>query len=387
MIKRIITNQVVTSLQNFPVVGLLGPRQVGKTTLAKSIAKDFQKSLYLDLESPSDREKLSDPEFYLQQHEDSLVIIDEIQREPELFLVLRSLVDKNRISGRFLLLGSASPDLIRHSSESLAGRIVYHELHPFLMQEVDFSSDDKKLWVQGGFPESFLSEKDKSFQWRQAYLRTFLERDLPQLDIKTPSRQLYRFLVMIAHSHGQILNMSKLASALDVSVPTVKRYLDILEETYIIRRIHPYFYNVKKRMIKSPKVYIRDSGLLHYLLNIHNFESLYSHPVFGNSWEGFVLEQIMGMLPVNYEIYYYRTVAGAEVDVLIVDADQNISLVEIKHSLSPKLSKGFFTTMQDLGNTKGFVIYPGSEKYYIKDNVQALPVENLHQLFVASKKI
>src|SRR3972149_2731850 len=282
MITRNIISSVYKSFENFPVVGVLGSRQVGKTTLAKEIKKIYeQKAIYLDLELPSDINKLKDPELYLKQHFDDLVIIDEIQRMPELFPLIRALVDQNKRAGRFLVLGSASPDLLKNASESLAGRIIYHELNPFSLKEVGY--DDiyiKKLWLRGGYPDSFLAKDDAvSLAWREAFISSHLERDIPQLGIYIPALQLRRFLTMVAHFNGQLWNSSKIANSLGVSFPTTNHYLDIFEKTFIIRRLQPYYVNIKKRLVKSPKVFIRDTGILHTVFGIQTFEDLQSYPL------------------------------------------------------------------------------------------------------------
>ncbi|MBU2053647.1 MAG: ATP-binding protein [Proteobacteria bacterium] len=381
MINRALQDIVISSLKNHPVVGMLGSRQVGKTTLAKTI-KDVARpdAVYLDLELPSDINKLQDAELYLRQFESKLVIIDEIQRMPSLFALIRALVDRNRIGGRFLILGSASPDLIRHSSESLAGRIIYHELAPLRLSETG-AGGFQNLLLRGGYPESFLAENDdESFVWRESYIKTYLEMDIPQLDIRIPSVQLRRFWTMLAHCHGQLWNASKIAGSLGVSAPTVRRYLDILEETFIVRQLQPYHSNTKKRMIKAPKVYIRDSGLNHALLRIRTFDDLLGHPSIGASWEGFVIEQIASLLPQNSELYFYRTNAGAEIDLLYLDQKNQIVPVEIKYSLSPSVSRGFWNAYEDLSCRRGYVVYPGQEMFPLGKNVSALPLEMLAQV-------
>src|SRR4030043_541398 len=382
MIKRLLQERVEKSLKKYPVVGILGSRQVGKTTLAK-IIKDRMKRkvIYLDLELPSDLNKLQDPELYLSRFEDTLVIIDEIHRMLSLFPLLRSLVDRKRTAGRFLILGSASPELIRHSSESLAGRIIYHELSPFSLAERD-SESIQKLWLRGGYPKSFLlRSNDDSFTWREAFIKTYLEMDIPQLGIRIPAKYLRRFWTMIAHSHGQLWNASKIAGSLGVSAPTVKSYLDILEETFIVRQIQPYHSNIKKRLIKSPKVYIRDSGMLHALLNIRTLEELYGHPSLGSSWEGFSVEQILGILPEGWQAYFYRTGAGAEIDLILFDSKHKPIAIEIKYSMSPKVDRGFWNAFEDLSCKKGYVLYPGTESYPLGKNVVTLPVKNLSIIF------
>ncbi len=381
MIKRKLQKTIADSLKKYPVVGILGSRQVGKTTLAKIIRSDMKKRVvYLDLELPSDQNKLQTPELYLKQFPDALVIIDEIQRMPSLFPLLRALVDQKRTGGRFLILGSASPALIKHSSETLAGRIIYHELTPFILDETGYDRI-QPLWVRGGYPESYLAGSDEeSFAWRDAFIKTYLEMDIPQLGIRVPAMQLRRFWTMLAHSHGQLWNASRIAGSLGISAPTVRHYLDILEETFIVRQLQPYHFNVKKRLVKSPRVYIRDSGLLHALSRIRMFEDLQEHPGLGSSWEGFIIEQIIGAIPKNWQAYFYRTGAGAEIDLLLLDAKNKPVAVEIKYSASPKVSKGYWIAYEDLSCKRGFVIYPGEESYPLGNNVLALPVKNLKEI-------
>ncbi len=381
MIKREMQGLIVESLRKYPVVGIVGSRQTGKTTLAKLLRKTIKRdSVYLDLELPSDLNKLQSPELYLRQYTDRLVIIDEIQRMPSLFPLMRALVDRNRAAGRFLILGSASPEMIRHASESLAGRIVYHELSPFTLSEAGFGRMER-LWLRGGYPISFLAgSHDESFSWREAFIRTYLEMDLPQLGIRVPSPQIRRFWTMLAHVHGQLWNASRMAGSLGITAPTVRHYLDILEETFIVRALLPYYTNTKKRLVKSPKVYIRDTGLLHALLNIKTIEDLRSHPVAGSSWEGFVIEQLVGRLPRGRQAYYYRTGAGAEIDLLLHDRKNRPVAVEIKYSTTPLVTKGFWNAMDDLSCKRGYVIYPGDEEYPIADNVLALPPAHMEKI-------
>lgn len=379
MIKRVIQKIVAESLTAFPVVGILGPRQVGKTTLAKEILKNINSSLYLDLELPSDYNKLNEPELFLNEQKNKLIIIDEIQQKPELFSVIRALVDQDRKNGRFLILGSSSPNLLRQSAQSLAGRIFFHNLSAFLITELE---EDKKvvdrLWIRGGFPDSFLAKKEQaSIDWRESFIKTYLERDIPNFGIKIPSLQLRRFWMMIAHSHGSLWNASKIAVALGVSPPTAKYYLDILEETFIVRQLLPFYPNIKKRFVKSPKVYLRDSGLLHTLFSIGSKEELLSHPAAGHSWEGFVIEQIVNIIPKKYAPFFYRTSAGAEVDLVVVKGDKAVLCIEIKLSLSPLPSQGFFNAMNDLNCKNGIIIYPGDETYSVKHNVKVIPIMKL----------
>lgn len=381
MITRHIQDQVLKSLANFPAVGILGSRQVGKTTLAKTIQKRIKGSIYLDMELPSDLNKLQDAELYLNQYPDSLIIIDEIQKIPELFSILRALIDKKRINGRFLILGSASPDLIKQSSESLAGRIIYHELNPFNIIETGMKNNINKLWLRGGYPDSYLADtNDLSYTWREAFIKTYLERDIPQLGIRVPSPQIRRFWTMLTHLQSQLWNASQIANSLGITAPTVNHYLDILEETFIVRKLQPYFPNIKKRLIKSSKIYIRDSGLLHALINITNIDNLQGHSSLGASWEGFVIEQIFSILPSNWGKYFYRTSAGAEIDLVVFKSAKECIAIEIKYSSQPQVTKGFWTAFSDLKCKKGFIVYPGSETYPINKNVSVLSVNNLARL-------
>jgi uncharacterized protein len=298
-----------------------------------------------------------------------------------LFSIIRALVDGDRKNGRFLILGSSSPDLVKQSSESLAGRIVFHNMSAFLLTEL--GSDKKtidKLWIRGGFPDSFLAKNEEvSLAWRESFIKTYLERDIPNFGIKIPSMQLRRFWMMLAHSHGSLWNASKIASALGVSAPTAKYYLDILEETFIVRHLPPFYSNIKKRLVKSPKIYIRDSGLLHNLFGIENKEELLGHPAAGHSWEGFVVEQVFNILLRKYTIYFYRTSSGAEVDLVIVKGDKPVLCIEIKLSLSPVPTQGFFNSMNDLNCNKGIIIYPGNDTYSIKNGIKVMPISKLSE--------
>ena len=381
MIKRSIQGAIEASLRKYPVVGIIGSRQAGKTTLAKMVRKGIsRKVIYLDLELPSDLNKLNDPELYLGQFTDSLVIIDEIQRMPSLFPLIRALVDRKRTGGRFLVLGSASPELIKHSSESLAGRIIYHELSPFLIHETGYK-DIQRLWLRGGYPLSYLAESaGDSFSWRESFIKTYLEMDIPQLGIRVPSAQIRRFWTMLAHSHGHLWNASQIAGSLGISAPTVRSYLDILDETFITRRLQPYYPNIKKRLIKAPKVYIRDSGILHSLLRIGDHDDLMGNPAVGRSWEGFVVEQIIGLLPEGWSYFFYRTSAGAEIDILLVDKKNRPIAVEIKYSSSPKAERGFWNALEDLSCRKAFIVYPGEETYPSGKNTVTLSVKELNKI-------
>jgi len=382
MIRRTLHTRLLESLAKFPVVALLGPRQVGKTTLAKTVLTGMTPpALYLDMELPSDLARMQEPELYLEQYRDRLVIIDEIQRLPGLFPLLRALVDRKRVSGRFLILGSASPDLIRNSAETLAGRVVYLELSPLTPAEVG-DLELRHLWLKGGFPDSFLAGSDEeSFTWREAFISTYLERDIPQLGIRIPAAQLRRFWTMIAHTHGQLWNASSIAGALGVTAPTVRHYLDILEDTYIVRQLPPYFANLGKRLTKSPKVYLRDSGLLHSLAGIRTFDQLHAHPLVGNSWEGFVIEQILRLKPTGWQGYFFRTSAGAEIDLLLQDEKGETVAVEVKYSLSPKPLRGFWQAYRDLHCRAGYIVYPGEEEYPVGEGVRALPAGRIESVY------
>ncbi|MBL9028954.1 MAG: ATP-binding protein [Caedimonas sp.] len=384
MMTRFLQTKLQQTLLRKPAVVLLGPRQVGKTTLAHQIS-ETQNSIYLDLESPEDLQKLSDPLLYLRSHESRLVILDEIQRVPNLFLSLRGIIDerrrKDRLSGHFLLLGSASLDLLKQSSESLAGRVAQLEMTPFTVLEVAQNSEDfMNLWVKGGFPNSFLETNDLfSFEWRQDFIKTYLERDIPQLGPKIPSETLRRFWTMLAHVQCSILNASQLAKGLGVSVQTITRYIDLLVDLLLVRRLQSFHGNVGKRLVKSPKIYIRDSGLLHALLGIKDFETLQGHPVMGGSFEAFVIENCLNCAPSHTNAYFYRTTSGAEIDLLLEMPDKSLWAIEIKRSLSPKLQKGFYYARADLEPKRSFVIYAGRERYSLEENIEAI---NLYDFLV-----
>jgi hypothetical protein len=384
MIKRSLENDIRLSLVQFPAVGIIGSRQVGKTTLAMMIVESRpDKAVYLDLERPSDLAKLGDAELYLRSAADSLVIIDEIQRRPDLFPVIRSLIDEQRRPGRFLILGSASPALLKQSSESLAGRIVYHELKPFDLREVGASPENiNRLWNRGGYPESFLAESDAaSLKWREAFIQTYLERDIPNLGLHIPAVTLRRFWLMLAHCQGQLWNGSKIAGSLGVDSKTARRYLDVLEDTFMVRQLPPLHTNLKKRLVKSPKVYLRDSGLLHALFGIETQEQLLGHPAAGASWEGWCMEQVLSVVRPNTAAYFYRTSAGAEIDlVLQPPGGEPLVTIEAKFSLDPRPTKGFWSALDDLQPVRSFVVYPGTEFYPLGENVWALPAGQLARL-------
>jgi uncharacterized protein len=367
---------------------LLGPRQVGKTTLAFSLTGQAENSpLYLDLELPSDRAKLADPELYLSNYEDRLVIMDEIHRLPGIFQILRSLIDRRKRKGKrtrqFLLLGSASIDLLQQSAETLAGRIAYVELTPFLEREVVGLSPNasQALWVRGGFPDSFLAETEsQSYKWRAAFIQTYLERDVPSLGPRIPAETLHRFWQMLGHSQGQMLNAAQLAAGLGISGQTVARYLDIMVDLLLVRRLQPWASNAGKRLVRSPKVYVRDSGLLHTLLGIRDRETLLGHPVVGSSWEGMIIENILDTVPPNTQAWFFRTSAGAEIDLILETAPNERWAIEIKRSLSdPKPSKGFHIGCADVKADHQIVVYPGRESYKTDPNTEIMPLDALLQ--------
>lgn len=378
MLRRECTTKVLSALSRHASIGLLGPRQVGKTTLAIGIAED-RPSTYLDLESAADRAKLSEPRLYLDQHQDKLIILDEIQHLPDLFAELRGWLDhqrrEGRPTGRLLILGSASPDLLRQSAESLAGRIAYIELAPISALEVDPSiAAQEELWTRGGFPESLLAaDPPTSSGWREAFLRTYLERDIPSFGFRVPSETLRRFWIMLAHSQGSPFNASKLGQALGVRGQTANHYLDLLVDLLLVRRLQPWVANTKKRMVRTPKVYIRDSGLLHSLLGLRTAEHVLSHPIAGSSWEGFAIENLIEAAPNGSDAYFYRSSGGAEIDLLLtLPGAQRPWAIECKRSLDPRPTRGFHSACQDVQPERKFVIYPGTERYPIKADVEAI---------------
>ena len=380
MLKRWINNRLEESIAHTPAVVLLGARQVGKTTLAKQVGKK-QESIYLDLEAPEDLLKLSDPTSFLSSHSDKLIIIDEIQRMPDLFMILRGLIDQNRAAGRkatqFMLLGSASMDVLRQSSESLAGRISYINMGGLHILEVKHK-EAEQLWLRGGFPNSYLADDDmRSMAWLEDLIRTYLERDIPHMGFRIPATRLRRLWTMLAHLQGEPVNHAKLGGNLEIDGKTVSHYIDILVDLLLLRRLEPWYVNIKKRLVKSPRFYIRDSGILHRLLGINNYDALLSNPVLGKSWEGFVIESIHSVLPQHAETYFYRTAAGAEIDLVIKLASQEIWAIEIKYGVAPTIHRNFSRSCEDIHAQHKYVVYGGDDEFPVGDDVIVISLEKL----------
>lgn len=380
MFRRAIEPRLLEELEGSPAVALLGPRQSGKTTLALEVGR-LRPSLYLDLESTSDRARLDEPEAFLSPHLDELVILDEVHRVPGLFPVLRGLIDKarrkRRRHGLYLLLGSAGLDLLAQSGETLAGRIAYLELGPLQLRETGTGSLDV-LWLRGGFPESLSARSDAaSLRWRQNFIRTYLERDIPQFGPRLPAETLRRLWTMLAHLQGSPLNAAHLARGLGIDVRTTGRYLDLLVDLLLVRRLPPWHANVGKRLVRSPKVYVRDSGLVHALLGIGSGDSLLGHPIVGASFEGFSIENIAAACNTEATCHYYRTSGGAEIDLVLAWADGSLWAIEIKRSLAPKVERGFHAASEDLAPMKRFVVYPGQERWSLDSGIQIIGLADL----------
>ena len=376
MIERLLSKKILRDLAWSPIVGLVGSRQVGKTTLVKHLQSQIPKaSIYLDLELREDWFKLEDAQSYLSGHADKCVIIDEIQVRPELFALLRALTDQQREPARFLLLGSASPHIVKMNTETLAGRIAYHELPPFSYSEINAQFTQEQHWLRGGFPGSLLTpEPFISRKWLDDFTETFIHRDLSRLGFTVPAGLLRNMLSMLAHLHGGQLNVSNLAASLGIAQQTTNKYLELIEASFLIRRIQPYFANFGKRLTKSPKIYIRDSGLLHYLLRVFDLENLRGNPAVGPSWEGYVIEQIIREAPEFTDFFYYRTQNGAEVDCLLVTPSGKKICIEIKFSVAPVISKGFHHSIADLQPAASYVITPGGERFERNDGLVVCPL-------------
>jgi len=385
MIQRRLEAQIKEVLKRSPSVALMGPRQVGKTTIALNITETTP-AIYLDLENRIDLQKVQDIEAFHGENSDKLIILDEVQRLPGIFAPLRGIIDRERRkgnrAGQFLFLGSASIDLLQQSSESLAGRIAYMELHPVDALEYTKGNPDtlNTLWVRGGFPESLLLESEQnSLDWRHDFIKTYLERDIPQLGPRIPAETLERFWTMLAHNQGTVLNAAHLGRNLDVSGVTIGRYLDLMTDLLLVRRLKPWTANVGKRLIKSPKIYVRDSGITHALLNIPNYNNLLGHPVVGGSWEGFVIENIMAVAPSRVQPYYYGTQRDAEIDLVLEFPGGMKWAIEIKRNSAPSISKGFYTGCEDIKPDKRFVVYSGSDSFPMGEDITAISLPNLMQ--------
>lgn len=386
MIDRRKASQIDELIDTSPAVALLGPRQVGKTTLAMNIA-ERRPSIYLDLESDADRAKLAEPELYLSRFEDKLVILDEVHRLPNLFQNLRGLIDRGRRkglrTGRFLLLGSASIELLKQSGESLAGRIAYTELGPIDALEAP-AADLEKLWVRGGFPDSFLAATDRSSQrWRADFIRTYLERDIPMMGPRIAAETLRRFWTMLAHSQSGLLNAADFSRSLGVDGKTVASYLDLLVNLLLVRRLEPWHNNAGKRLVRSPRIYVRDSGLVHTLLGLETLDEVLGHPVSGASWEGFAIETVHSVLPEASQMNFYRSSAGAEIDLVVTLPGGPKWAIEVKRSLSPKVERGFHHACEDIKPERRFVVYPGVDAFPLGDKIEVLPLRQLGEELLA----
>jgi predicted AAA+ superfamily ATPase len=386
MIKRNLHDRLLKLLRNNAAVVLTGPRQIGKTTLALDVG-DGLNAIYRDLENPRELDQVREIELFTKQYPDQLIILDEVQRAPDIFAPLRGIIDRRRRAGRrsgqFLFLGSASLELLGQTSESLAGRVAHAELSGFSLPEIenagDINLDGDALWLKGGYPESLLAaEHDASMQWRTDLIRSYLERDVPQFGFRIPAETLRRFWTMLAHRQGGVLNAASLANSLGISGKHVARYLDILVDLLLVRRLQPWHANVGKRLVKSPKVYVRDTGLLHCLLNIATMDDLDSHPVLGASWEGFIIENLINTIGgLNWQPYFYRTQAGAEIDLLLTRGGKPDVAIEMKRSSNPKPRKGFHISCDDLGIIHRYIVYPGEEAYPMSNGVWAVPLPSL----------
>ena len=369
-----------------PAAVLLGPRQVGKTTLARRVADSWPTgAVYLDMERPADRRRLDDADAYLRAQAPKLVVIDEIHRVPELFAILRGVIDDRRAQGQrfghFLLLGSASLDLMQQSSESLAGRVTYLDMNPVDGPEAAAAGiEPDALWCRGGFPDSLLAHDDRgSYEWRLDFIRSYLERDVPMFAPRMPSQTLSRLWTMLAHLQGGLLNASQLAASLGVASPTVGRYIDLLADLQLVRRLQPWSANVGKRLVKTPKVYVRDSGIVHALLGLGDLDAVLGHPVVGASYEGFVLETLIGASPPNVSPHFYRTSDGSEIDLLLVQGERPIMAIEVKRSTAPAISRGFGLACDDLTVEQRWAVYPGTERFAVRQGTQAVGLVELAQ--------
>ena len=382
-IQRLKEERLLKSLAHFPCVGILGPRQCGKTTLSKLLmTKAGKQSVYLDMESERDRAAISSPELFLDQHMDDCVVLDEIQIKPDLFPILRSSIDKNRVPGRFILLGSSSPQLLRKSNESLAGRVSYHELSPFNLLEIDKPLQHR---LTGGYPECYLlDDVEVSFEWLSNYVASYTERELPALGLNTNPQKIRKLLTMLAHVHGQLLNIEQLSGSLGASATSVRNYLDFIENAFLIRRLAPFHANLKKRLVKSPKAYIRGVGVLHQLLGINSRQDYEFSPSLGASWEGYVIEQVLQLLPSPYQAYFYRTHQGTECDLVIVKGAKPLLSIEVKYTAAPKMTKSFTTAINDLETKRNFIIVPREEDFPLREDVQVMGLETFLRVVITN---
>lgn len=391
MIPRFARSEIESALTRQAAVAIIGPRQVGKTTLALDIA-DGTQAVYLDLESPADLAKLREPELFFAGQAGRLVILDEIHRAPNIFQPMRGVIDRARRAGRrtglFLILGSASIDLLRQSGETLAGRIAYVNLTPITAFEIDAGAALRdRLWLRGGFPDSLLASSDRqSIAVRNDFIRTYLERDVPQFGPRVPSETLLRLWTMLAHNQGQLLNASRLAASLEVSSPTISRYIDLLVDLLLVRRLPPLVANIGKRLVKSPKVFVRDSGILHALLRLQTLDSVLGHPVAGASWEGFVLESLLAVAPSEVQPSFYRTAAGAELDlVLDLGGRDGLWAIEIKRTAAPSISKGMRSAINDIAPKRSFVVHAGEDRFPLAKDVEAIGLRSMCELLQGAK--
>ncbi len=379
MFPRALTDTVETCLKSFPAIGILGPRQVGKTTLVKTLLTHTPNEVvYLDLEYVADQRRLQEPDLFFRANQDKLIVLDEIQRMPELFPLLRSMIDQHRVPGRFMLLGSASPDLLRNSSESLAGRIIYLELSPLHLLEVRPGIDYQQHWLRGGFPDALLAPDQTLWHyWMESFIQTYVQRDLPALGMPAQPALIRRLLTMLVSLHGGMLNYSQLARSLDLSVPTVQQYVGFLEDAYLIRRLPPYFVNIGKRLVKAPKVFIRDSGMVHALADLTDQNALMGSALLGASWEGYVVQQIVSRLALSVTPYYYRTQNGAELDLLLVKGGKPVVSLEIRYSNAPSLKRGNSQAIEDIQTPTNLIVTPEADGYWLRKDVKVCSISSV----------
>ena len=379
MFNRHLSGTLRTCLSYFPAVAVLGPRQVGKTTLVKTLLTDFTKDvLYLDLEYVADQRRLQQPDLFFQANQDKLIVLDEVQQMPDLFPLLRAMIDQNRVPGRFVLLGSASPDLVRGSAETLAGRIVYLELPPLHLLEIQPQYNYRDHWLKGGFPDALQAPTPALWQfWMDSFIETYIQRDLPALGLAARPATVRNLLTMLAGIQSGPINYSDLARSLDVSMPTVRQHVDFLENAYLIRRLPPWFVNVGKRLVKAPRVFIRDSGLAHGLLDLHDYNALTGSALLGASWESYCIQQIVSRLAMNVTPYYYRTQNGAELDLVLVKGGQPVAAIEIRYTNTPSLKRGNTEAIADLQTTQNYILTPEASDYWLRADVKVCSITSV----------